>query len=65
MDIGSLLLNLGFISILEKEYKKAENYLLEAIKYDPDYIKAYENLVLLRIQENIINVEKYIKDKFV
>jgi len=39
--------NLGFISIINEEYKEAEIFLKQAIALDPDYLLAYENLFVL------------------
>ena len=42
-----IYLNIGYIYLLKKEYTKSENNLKKAIKLDPDYLKAFENLLLL------------------
>ena len=38
---------MGLISIIKEDYKSAESSLKQAIALDPDYLLAYENLVLL------------------
>jgi tetratricopeptide (TPR) repeat protein len=38
--------NLGYLAILENDFKLADSYLNKAIHLDPDYVQAYENLVL-------------------
>jgi hypothetical protein len=50
--------NLGFIAILEGNYKNAESSLQQAIALDPDYILAYENLVLLSQKKNDFQATK-------
>jgi tetratricopeptide (TPR) repeat protein len=50
--------NLGFIAILEGNYKNAESSLQQAISLDPDYILAYENLVLLSQKKNDFQATK-------
>ncbi len=45
--IKEIYLNLGYIAILKENYQEAERILKHAIAVDPDYILAYENLVLL------------------
>ena len=49
-------LNIGYLSILQNKYELAEASLNIAISFDPDYIIAYENLVLLYIKKNNINL---------
>ena len=44
--------NLGLIAILNGNYIDAEINLKQAIALDPDYILAYENLVLLSQKKN-------------
>ena len=46
------LVNLGYLSILKKNFLDAENYLKQAIALDPDYVLAYENLVLSAQMQN-------------
>ena len=44
--IKEVHLNLGYIDILSGDFQLAESRLKQAIALDPDYILAYENLVL-------------------
>ena len=55
-----IYLNLGYIFLLKKEYSRAEINLKKAISLDPDYIKAYENLLLLnQLTNNLDQVSFY------
>ena len=45
-------LNLGLIAILKGEFIIAESRLRQALALDPDYILAYENLVLSAKKQN-------------
>ena len=55
------LVNLGYLSILNEDFSVAENYLKQAIALDPDYLQAYENLVLLaQMQNKIEQVKAYL-----
>jgi len=54
-------LNFGFLYINLKEYDKAKQNLMLSLKFDPDYILAYENLALLEIKNNNIkNANDYL-----
>ena len=53
-------LNLGYIAILKENYQEAERILKHAIAVDPDYILAYEKLVLLSQKEMILGLLSYI-----
>ena len=44
--------NLGFISIIKGDYNSAKISLNQAIILDPDYLLAYENLLLLSQKQN-------------
>ena len=44
--IKEIHLNLGYIAILNQDFITAENSLKQAIALDPDYVLAYENLIL-------------------
>ena len=58
--IKEIHLNLGYISLLEHDFKKADLYLKQALALDPDYILAYENLVLsAQIQNKMEQVKVY------
>ena len=50
--IKEVHLNLGYINILTGEYDQADNRLKQAIALDPDYVLAYENLVLSAQMQN-------------
>ena len=50
--IKEIHLNLGYISLLEYDFKKADLYLKQALALDPDYVLAYENLVLSAQMQN-------------
>lgn len=50
--VKELHLNIGYIKMLKQEYNLADFHLHQAIKLDPDYILAYENLVLLYNVQN-------------
>lgn len=39
--------NLGYLYLMEKDFKKAENFLRMSLEMNPIYIKAYSNLLLL------------------
>ena len=55
------LCNLGYIAILEKNFIKSEDYLFNAIQLDPNYLQAYENLILLyKLQNKNEKVAYYI-----
>ena len=55
-----IYLNIGYIFLLKKEYVKAEIYFNKAISLDPDYIRAYENLLLLnQLTNNLDQVSLY------
>ncbi|MEE2699935.1 MAG: hypothetical protein VYD71_01050 [Bacteroidota bacterium] len=55
-------LNLGYIALLNAEFEKANNSLNKAIALDPNYVLAYENLVLsAQMQNNIVDVKRYLK----
>lgn len=56
------LVNLGYLSILNKEFNVAENYLKQAIALDPDYLQAFENLVLSsQMQNKTAEMKLYLK----
>ena len=50
--VKEIHVNLGLIAILNGNYIDAEIHLNQAIALDPDYILAYENLVLLSQKKN-------------
>jgi len=53
--------NLGYLAILENDFKLAENHLNKAISLDPDYVQAYENLVLsAQIQNKMEQAKVYL-----
>ena len=55
-------LNLGYINLVEKNYKLSEDYLSRAIALDPDYVLAYENLARLKFEtNNKIDYANYLK----
>ena len=59
--IKEIHLNLGYISLLEHDFKKADLYLKQALALDPDYILAYENLVLsAQMQNKMKQVKVYL-----
>ena len=51
------------IAILKGNYTKAERILKQAIALDPDYVLAYENLVLLAQMQNKIEQAKVYLNK--
>ena len=53
-----IYLNQSYIHILKREFNLAEENLFKAIDFDPDYILAYENLVLLNIERNNLFLAK-------
>ena len=55
--------NLGYLSILENDFKLAENHLNKAISLDPDYVQAYENLVLSAQMQNKMEQAKVYLNK--
>jgi len=60
--IKEVHLNLGYIDILNGEYEMADRRLKQAIVLDPDYILAYENLVLSAQKQNKnIQMKFYLK----
>jgi hypothetical protein len=60
--IKEVHLNLGYIDILNGEYEMADRRLKQAIVLDPDYILAYENLVLsAQMQNKNIQMKFYLK----
>jgi tetratricopeptide (TPR) repeat protein len=56
--IKEVHLNLGYIALLNQDFISAENRLKQAIALDPDYILAYENLVLSAQMQNKIEDTK-------
>ena len=61
MKFSYFSLNFGFLYINLKEYDKAKQNLMLSLKFDPDYILAYENLALLEIKNNNIkNANDYL-----
>ncbi len=59
--IKEIYLNLAYISILNRDFITAENSLKQAIALDPDYVLAYENLVLsARLQNKDKEVKFYL-----
>ena len=47
---------------MRKNYKLSEDYLLQAIALDPDYVLAYENLARLKYEtNNKIDYSNYLK----
>jgi len=59
--IKEIHLNLGYIAILDKDFIAAENSLKQAIALDPDYVLAYENLVLsAQIQNKMEDTKLYL-----
>ncbi|MBC8266639.1 MAG: hypothetical protein H8E84_06695 [Flavobacteriales bacterium] len=61
--IKEVHLNLGYINILTGEYELADRRLKQAIALDPDYILAYENLVLSSQMQNKTSELKYYLQK--
>ena len=49
---------MSYLNILKEEYALAENNLSIAINIDPDYVLAYENLILLNIKKNNLFLAK-------
>ena len=59
--IKEVHLNLGYIDILNGEYEMADTRLKQAISLDPDYILAYENLVLSsQLQNKLYEAKVYL-----
>ena len=59
--IKEVHLNLGYIAILNRDFEMAESRLKQAIALNPDYILAYENLVLLaQMQKKKGDVKVYL-----
>ena len=59
--IKEIHLNLGYIAILNQDFITAENSLKQAIALDPDYVLAYENLVLsAQIQNKMEDTKLYL-----
>ena len=56
--IKEIHVSLGLISIIKEDYKNAEISLRLAIALDPDYVLAYENLVLLYKKTNNLKATK-------
>ena len=53
--------NLGYLAILDSDYRLAEKHLNKAIALDPDYVQAYENLVLsAQMQNKMDQVKDYV-----
>ena len=50
--------NLGYLALLDNDFKLAESYLNKAIHLDPDYMKAYENMVLSAQMQNKLEQAK-------
>ena len=46
------LLNIGYIFILKKKYEEAKQKLEYLIQLEPDYLLAYENIILLYLKQN-------------
>ena len=61
--IKEVHLNLGYIDILTGEFETADNRLKQAIALDPDYILAYENLVLSAQMQNKMEEAKVYLNK--
>jgi len=51
------------LSILNEDFSVAKNYLTQAIALDPDYLQAYENLVLLAQMQNKMEQAKVYLNK--
>ena len=52
-------LNLGYIDILTGEFEIADSRLKQAIALNPDYVLAYENLVLSAKKQNKLEDVKF------
>ncbi|MBT3571645.1 MAG: hypothetical protein HN498_04720 [Flavobacteriales bacterium] len=61
--IKEVHLNLGYIDILSGDFQLAESRLKQAIALDPDYILAYENLVLSSQLQNKFDEAKVYLNK--
>ena len=61
--IKEIHLNLGYIALTDKEFSKANNSLKKAIALDPNYVLAYENMVLLAEKQNNITDMKFYLNK--
>ncbi|MDP7567537.1 MAG: multiheme c-type cytochrome [Flavobacteriales bacterium] len=61
--IKEVHLNLGYIDVLSGDFQLAESRLKQAIALDPDYILAYENLVLSSQLQNKFDEAKVYLNK--
>ena len=54
-------LNLGYIALLDADFEKANSSLKKAIALDPNYLLAYENMILLaQVQNNMTDMKRYL-----
>ena len=54
-------MNLGYIYLLDSDYEKANSSLKKAIALDPNYLLAYENMILLaQMQNNMTDMKRYL-----
>ena len=59
--IKEIHLNLGYIALLNADFEKANSNLKKAIALDPNYLLAYENLILLaQVQNNMTDMKGYL-----
>ena len=56
-------MNLGYIDILTGEFEIADSRLKQAIALNPDYVLAYENLVLSAKKQNKLEDVKFYLNK--
>ena len=61
--IKEVHLNLGYIDILTGEFEIADSRLKQAIALNPDYVLAYENLVLSAKKQNKLEDVKFYLNK--
>ena len=60
-----LLANLGFVEMNSGNFKEAEKLFAKALSYDPNYLLALENMVLVQVQMNAKEVGKSYLDRLV
>ena len=54
-------MNLGYIALLNADFEKANSSLKKAIALDPNYLLAYENMILLaQVQNNMTDMKHYL-----
>ena len=59
--IKEIHLNLGYIALLDVDFEKANSSLKKAIALDPNYLLAYENMILLaQMQNNMTDMKLYL-----